>query len=111
MARLEIWGSTIELHPQAQKITTSCGSATVTVCTHHLALFYFGTDFGPRREAKPLHDVEELFAEVVELQHDWVCLAAIDAGMVSEVLKKPYESLANDLAVQGACVIDVSLFD
>jgi hypothetical protein len=57
----------------------------MTVCTNDLALCHLIEDALPITVPKPLADSELLVPQVVELQHDWILLAAIDAGMLAQV--------------------------
>jgi hypothetical protein len=54
----------------------------MTVCTNDLALVDLGEDIGPGTVSKALGYAEGLLAEVIELEHQWVRLAAVRAGGV-----------------------------
>jgi hypothetical protein len=49
----------------------------MTVCTNDVALVDLGEDGRPAVIAKALRDAEALVAEMVELKHEWICLAAV----------------------------------
>jgi hypothetical protein len=69
---------------RAQETSTTDGSATVTVCTNHLALVDLAKDGVPIPVPHPGGDTEFLFGQVIEIEHDRVCLPAVDAGMLAE---------------------------
>jgi hypothetical protein len=56
----------------------------MTVCTNDLALCHLVEDALPIAVSEPLADSELLVPQVVELQHDRVPLAAIDARMLMQ---------------------------
>lgn len=60
------------------------GSASVTVCTNHVALVDLIQDSLPAVVPQALGDDEALVAQVVELEHERVALAAVYAGMRGE---------------------------
>jgi hypothetical protein len=55
------------------------GAATVAVRAHHLALLHLVEDVIPPPAREGGADRERLVAQVVELEHDRVSFAAIDA--------------------------------
>jgi hypothetical protein len=63
------------------------GSATVTVCTYHVALGNLVEDAGPASIADAWRYIERLIALMVELQDERVVFAAVRARMSPEVLK------------------------
>jgi hypothetical protein len=67
---------------RAGEATPSSGAAPVTVCTNHLALCNLVEDALPVPVPEALADAEFIVPEMVELEHDWVALAAIDARML-----------------------------
>jgi hypothetical protein len=52
----------------------------VTVCTNDLALVDLAKDILPVAGPKSGGDAELLGTEMIELQDDWIGLAAVDAG-------------------------------
>jgi hypothetical protein len=70
---------------RAGEATPSSGAAPVTVCTNHLALCNLVKDALPTPVPKALSDAEFFVPEMVELEHDRVALAAIDAGMLTQI--------------------------
>src|SRR5437763_864432 len=58
----------------------------MTVGADDVALLDLGADRGPR-PSEHVADVGHLVTQVVELEHDRVCLAAVDAAMASQVLQ------------------------
>jgi hypothetical protein len=68
---------------RASKATPTSGAASMTVCTNDLALCNLVKDALPIPVSDALGDVEFLVAEVTELKHDRVGLAAVDAGMLA----------------------------
>jgi hypothetical protein len=69
---------------RAHKTSTTGGSATVTVCTNHLALVDLAKHSLPIPAPHPGGDSEFLTDQVIELQDYRVCLPAVDAGMLAE---------------------------
>ncbi len=69
---------------RARKTSTTGGSATVTVCTNYLALVDLAKDCLPVPVPYAGRYTEFLVGQVIELQHDRVCLPAVDAGVPAE---------------------------
>lgn len=61
------------------------GAATMTVCTNDVALGHLVENALPRAVSKSLPDAEFLVSEVIELEHDRVALAAVDAWVLTQV--------------------------
>lgn len=61
------------------------GAATMTVCTNDVALCHLVQDALPLAVPEAGSNPECLISEMIELQHDRVGLAAIDARVLSEV--------------------------
>jgi hypothetical protein len=57
----------------------------MTVCTNDVALGHLVEDALPRAVSKPLSDAEFLVSEPIELEHDRVALAAVDARVLTQV--------------------------
>jgi hypothetical protein len=55
----------------------------MTVCTNDVALGHLVENTLPRAVSNPLSDAEFLVPEVIELEHDRVPLAAIDARVLA----------------------------
>jgi hypothetical protein len=55
----------------------------VAIRADDLALLDLGQDSLPAAAAQALRDVEALVAQVIELQYEWIALAAVDARMVT----------------------------
>lgn len=68
----------------------------MTVCTNDVALVDLGEDGGPAVIAQALRDAEALVVEMVELEHEWICLAAVRAGSRAEELNQVFGSLAGN---------------
>jgi hypothetical protein len=85
------------------------GSASMTVCTNDVALGHLVADAAPIAVPETLADAEFLFAEMVELENDWVLLTAIDARMILEVLDQVGDPLEHDPATAFGCPIHVAL--
>jgi hypothetical protein len=60
-----------------------CGAASVTVCTNQLALCNLVEDVLPIAVADAIGNPELLVSKMIELEHDRIALAAVDAGMLS----------------------------
>jgi hypothetical protein len=60
------------------------GAATVTVCTNHLALCNLVKDVLPIAVSDAVGDAELLIPKMVELEHDGIALATVDAGMLPQ---------------------------
>jgi hypothetical protein len=80
----------------------------VAVTADDLALLDLGEDVGPRIVRELGSDVEALVAKVVELQHDWVGLAAVDARMLREVLEEKLRPFSPELGLPALRSRDVS---
>ncbi|HWM62763.1 MAG TPA: hypothetical protein VNP96_02110 [Solirubrobacterales bacterium] len=72
---------------RAAEAAPASGAASVTVCTNHLALCNLVEDFLPFMAPPALGDAEFLVPEMVELQHDRIGLAAVDAGVFVTVIE------------------------
>jgi hypothetical protein len=73
----------------------------VTVCTNDVARGDLVQDGLPAAVAKSLRDLEPLFAEVVELEHDRVVLAAVGARTPAEELDKVFGTLDRKRLLAG----------
>jgi len=71
---------------RAHEPTLPGGSATVTVCTHDVALGHLIQDRVPTSVAKSRRDGEDLVTSVVELEHERIGFTAIDARARAEKL-------------------------
>ncbi len=60
------------------------GAATMTVCTNNVALGHLVKNALPCAVPKPLSDAKFLVPKVIELKHDRVPLAAVDAGVLPQ---------------------------
>ena len=79
------------------------GSPTMTVCTNDVALGDLVEHGLPVAVAETVGDVEALVPEVVELEDQWIGLAAVDAGTFAEELDEIGGAFGDDglLATQG----------
>jgi hypothetical protein len=84
------------------------GAASMTVCTNDLALCHLVEDALPIAVPEPLADPELLVPQVVELQHDWVLLAAIDARMLTQVGDQKLNPLSESRFSSQASSLDVA---
>jgi hypothetical protein len=94
---------------RAGEATPSSGAATVTVCTNHLALCNLVEDALPAPIPEALPDAEFFVSEMVELEHDRVALATIDAGMLVQIGEQVHESLGDQGLLAAPCLVDVPL--
>ena len=62
---------------RARESSPEGGSATVTVCTNDVALVDLIEDRLPAVVPEALGDREGLVAQVIELEHEWIRLAAV----------------------------------
>jgi len=67
----------LSYHRTHEPATTS-GSATVTVCTNHVALHHLVEDTPPASISQALGDSELLVPEMVELEYQGVALSTVD---------------------------------
>ena len=73
--------------------------ARVTICASNFALCDLLQDHGPAERPAHVGDIHSFVAEVVELKHNRVGLAAVHAWMQREVLPNPQLVLASVTAV------------
>src|SRR5690242_11883423 len=71
---------------RAHETATAGSSATVTVCTNHLALVDLLQHGLPFVRPQAGRDVEILVGQMIELQDDRVGLSAVDAGPLAKEL-------------------------
>jgi hypothetical protein len=57
----------------------------MTVCTNDVALGHLVENALPSAIPKPLSNAELLVSEMIELEHDRVLLAAVDARVLSQI--------------------------
>ncbi|HEX6204659.1 MAG TPA: hypothetical protein VFZ29_02485 [Solirubrobacterales bacterium] len=69
---------------RAEEAAPYCGAAPMTVCTNDVALCNLVEHVLPAPALKACRDREFLVPQVVELQHDRIVLAAVDAGVFSQ---------------------------
>ena len=87
----------------------------MAVGTDHFAFGDLVDEVVPAPVTKPFGNVERLVAEVIELEHDRVGLATVNAGMIGEVVDEKCRSLGGeqrasphrgtDVAIAIACVV------
>ena len=88
-------------YSRAREPPPSCGPTPVTVCTNDVALGYLVEDSRPAVVADALRDVEELVAPVVELEHQGIALAAVDARPRAEELDQIRSALGRYGLITG----------
>jgi hypothetical protein len=67
----------------------------MTVCTNNVALGHLVENALPRAVSKSLSDAEFLVSKVVELEHDRVALAAVDARVFTQVRHQILDALSD----------------
>ncbi len=85
------------------------GAASMTVCTNHLALCHLVEDALPGSVSKASPDAELLVPKVVELEHDWIALAAVRAGVLAQIGDQVLDPLSNERLLAFPGRIDISL--
>jgi hypothetical protein len=81
----------------------------VAVRTDDLAFGNLVQDAAPAAITQPLRDVERLVTQVVELENEWIGLAAIDAWIRTEILHEISDSFAADRNPAPSSPVDVQL--
>ena len=94
---------------RASEATPASGAASVTVCTNDLALCNLVEDALPVSALKALGDAELLVPEVVELKHDRIGLAAVDAWVLSQIGDQILKALSDERFLSSSRLLDVSL--
>jgi hypothetical protein len=80
----------------------------MTVCTNDLALVDLGEDSVPGAVSEALGYAEGLLSEVVELEDQWVRLAAVRAGMLAEVVEEIGGALGGERLLTSQGLGDVA---
>jgi hypothetical protein len=94
---------------RADEAAPLCGAASMTVCTNDVALVYLVEDALPIAIFEALRDAEPLVAQMVELKHHWVALAAVHAGVIGEVAEKENGALRGDNPLPRLGGVDIPL--
>jgi hypothetical protein len=81
----------------------------MTVCTNDVALGDLVEDRLPVAVAEALSDAEALIAQMVELEHQRIALAAVDAGVLVEEADEEGDPFANDGLLPSLRVGEVSV--
>jgi hypothetical protein len=79
----------------------------MAVAADDLALLDLEQDVFPRARGERTADRELLVAKMVELEHNRVGLAAVDAGVRGKVCEEIASALELQLALEPACLGDV----
>jgi hypothetical protein len=95
---------------RAKEAAPLSGTASMTVCTNDVALCNLVEHVVPIAISDASRDREFLVAQVVELQHDGIGLAAIDARVVAEIGDEENEPLFELGSLPPRCSVDVALF-
>jgi hypothetical protein len=85
------------------------GSSTMTVCTNDVARGDLVEDRLPVAVADAFGDVEALVSEVVELEHEWIRLAAVHARSLAEEVDEVGGTLRDDRSLVAEGVRYVAL--
>ena len=102
-----MWSSTVSRLTKSASATRS--AASMTVCANDLALRDLVEDALPVPGVELGADREPLVPKVVELEHDRVRVAAVDARMGHEVLDEIRGPLQRETLPQDPGLIDVAL--
>ncbi len=85
------------------------GSSSMTVCTNDVACGDLVEDRLPVAVADAFGDVETLVSEVVELEDEWIRLAAVNARPLAEEVDEIGGALRYDRSLAAQRVRDVAL--
>jgi hypothetical protein len=89
--------------------TTLRGPASMTVCTHHVALINLREDVAPIPIANSPRYPERLLADMVELQNHNVFFAAVDTWMLLQIIQEdPHPHIEHPATTSGG-IINISL--
>jgi hypothetical protein len=89
--------------------TPASGPAAVAVGTHYVTFLHLLKDCVPGAVAQSLGDVEQFVSEVVELEDEWIPLAAVDAWMRLEEGDEVRSTLRSQAPFPPLRVVDVAL--
>jgi hypothetical protein len=93
---------------RASEAAATSGATPVTVCTNDLALCNLVEDALPLAIPDALSDAELLVAKVVELEDNWIALAAVHAGMLPEIGEEIPQTFSRQRLLSTFCLIDIS---
>lgn len=103
-------GDRLSDQDEAHRVVLTSGPTSVAVSTPHIALLDLGQHVLPTSPIERRAYGEGLVAAVIELEHQWVRFAAVDAPVRSQIVDQEDHPLRLELPFAGGSLLDVSPF-